>query len=99
MRTSKSLGEIMVGAHASVLAQAGQHVHILMDDGDGRRRVKQEARWLAAGGATGSIDLWSTPRVLKHAGQQPGWIRNGLTWQQVYTQMRPFDNGLPPLPG
>lgn len=98
VRTPKSLGEIMVGAHASLLAQAGERVYILMDDGDGRRRMKQEVGWLAGSGATGSIDLWSTPRVLKHAGQQPGWIKNGLTWQQVYTQMRPFDNGLPPLP-
>jgi hypothetical protein len=98
VRTSKSLGEIMVGAHASVLAQKGQHVYILMDDRDGRRRVKQEVRWLAANGAAGSIDLWSTPHVLKQADQNAGWIKNGLTWEQVYKQMRPFDAGLPPLP-
>lgn len=97
VRSRRSLGEIMVGAHASVLAQAGQHVYVLMDDADGRRRMQREMRHLAHLGISGAIQLWSTPQVLKQAGQQSGWIMRSLSWDAVYEQMRRFDDGLPPL--
>jgi hypothetical protein len=35
--------------------------------------------------------------VLKHAAQQPGWIKGGLGWEAVYKQMCTFDDGLSPL--
>lgn len=43
VRQPKSLGEILVIAHASVYAQDGVDVFILMDEGDGRRRAKEES--------------------------------------------------------
>lgn len=95
VRSGASLGEIMVLAHASIRAQAGQDVFVLMDDGDGRRRAKAEQDWLAER-AAGRLTLWSTPQVLR-AAEQPGWIGKGLTWSAVYKQMRTFDDGLRPL--
>lgn len=98
IRSGKSLGEIMVLAHASVLVQQGQDVFVLIDEGDGRRRAAREMDWLATAGAAGRLTLWSTRQVLRYASEQTGWIRDGLTWQAVYRQMRAFDDGLPPLP-
>lgn len=95
VRSGASLGEIMVLAHASIRAQAGQDVFVLMDDGDGRRRAKAEQDWLAKR-AAGRLTLWSTPQVLR-AAEQPGWIGKGLTWSAVYNQMCTFDDGLRPL--
>lgn len=95
VRSRKSLGEIMVLAHASVLAQSGINVIVLMDEQDGRERALREQVWLRRRAAPGHVALWSTKQVLKQA--QPAWIAGGLTWQQVYEQMRPFDAGLPPL--
>jgi hypothetical protein len=96
VRTGASLGEIMVIAHASVLAQQNQDVFVLLDDRDARRRAKDERDWLAKR-APGQLTLWSTPQVLRAAAGQQGWIVNGLTWDAVYNQMRKFDDGLPPL--
>lgn len=92
---TNSLGEIMVLAHASVLAQDGTDVFVLIDDTDGRRRARREQQWLEVHGAPGRMTLWSTPQVLKQA--DPAWFVGGLTWQQVYNRMRPFDDGLPAL--
>lgn len=97
IRTPKSLGEIMVLAHASVFAQQGQNVYVLIDEGDGRRRALREIAWLQKNQATGRLTLWNTPQVLKHASRQDGWIKGGLAWEAVYRQMRRFDDGLPPL--
>ncbi|MBL8929406.1 MAG: hypothetical protein JNL54_04710 [Kineosporiaceae bacterium] len=98
VRDRKSLGEILVLAHASVLVQQGQEVYVLIDEGDGRRRAQREIRWLEGRLAPARLTLWGTSQVLRHASQQTGWIRGGLTWQAVYEQMRPFDDGLPLLP-
>ena len=98
VRDKKSLGEIMVLAHASCLAQQGATVFVLIDESDGRRRAEREALWL--GGqrhVDGSLVLWGTGQVLRYAGQR-GWLAGNMTWKQVYNQMRPFDDGLPPLP-
>jgi len=46
IRTGKSLGEIMVLAHASELAQQGKDVHVLIDEIDGRSRAVREIDWL-----------------------------------------------------
>jgi hypothetical protein len=97
VRDSRSLGEIMVLAHASVLAQHGAQVYVLMDDGDARRRARVEKGWLERAAVPGVLTLWSTPQVLHDAARHEGWIRGGLTVQQVYDKMRAFDDGLPPL--
>jgi hypothetical protein len=96
IRSKKSLGEIMVLAHASVYVQQGQDVFVLMDDGDGRRRVSREAQWLRDQGHKCQLVLWSTRRVLQEAGRQEGWLKGGLAWEQVYDQMTAYDDGLLP---
>jgi hypothetical protein len=96
VRSRKSLGEIMVLAHASVYAQQGHDVFVLIDDGDGRRRASREARWLRSHGHISRFDLWSTRRVLQESARHEGWIKGGLTWEQVYDQMTAYDDGLLP---
>ncbi|WP_436528993.1 hypothetical protein [Actinoplanes sp. HUAS TT8] len=96
VRSGKSLGEIMVLAHASVFVQQGENVFVLIDDGDGRRRASREARWLRDNGHHHRLDLWSTRRLVQEAGRHEGWIVNGLTWQQVYDEMIAYDDGLLP---
>jgi hypothetical protein len=95
VKTRRSLGEIMVLAHASSLAQDGTDVFVLLDDGDGRDRCRREQAWLERHGAPGRLALWSTRQVLKQA--DPSWSVGGLTWQQIYKKMRKFDDGLPAL--
>lgn len=97
VRTPRDLGEIMVLAHASVYVQRGHHVFVLMDERDGRARAAKERDWLTGQNAAGTLILWSTRQVLKHAAQQPGWIKGGLGWEAVYKQMCTFDDGLSPL--
>ncbi|MFP5347776.1 MAG: hypothetical protein ACLGIA_12220 [Actinomycetes bacterium] len=92
---TRSLGEIMVLAHASTLVQAGTTVFVLIDETDGRRRCQREQQWLVGKGASGRLHMWSTGQVLKQA--NAGWFVGGHTWQQVYNQMRRFDDGLLPL--
>ena len=84
IRRSESLGEIMVLAHASVYAQQGNQVFVLMDESDGRRRARREQEWLAKQSGLGQITLWSTLRVLRAAARHQGWIAGGLTWEVVY---------------
>jgi hypothetical protein len=86
-------GEIMVLAHASVFAQRGIDVFVLMDETDGRRRAAREVQWLRSQGAAGALALWSTRQVLQEAGRQTGWIKGDKTWEQVYDGMREFDDG------
>lgn len=80
IRDRKSLGEIMVLAHASVYAQRGTNVFVLIDDGDGRKRAGQEAVWLREQGYASILTLWSTRQVLQEACGAPagsGAIRAG----------------------
>jgi hypothetical protein len=96
VRETKSLGEIMVLAHASVFAQHGADVFVLMDETDGRRRAAQEVQWLRSQSAPGALALWSTRQVVQEAGRQTGWIKGNQTWEQVYDGMTAFDDGLLP---
>jgi hypothetical protein len=92
VKSGRSLGEIMVLAHASALAQGGTDVFVLLDDGDGRHRCHREQEWLERHRGPGRLVLWSTPQVLKQA--DPSWFVGGLTWRRVYEKMREFDDGL-----
>lgn len=96
VRDTKSLGEIMVLAHASVYVQQGTNVFVLIDEGDGRRRASKEAKWLRDRGNTSTLTLWSTRQVLQEAGRRTGWIKGDKTWEQVYDQMTAVDDGLRP---
>lgn len=96
MRDKKSLGEIMVLAHASVFVQQGTNVFVLIDESDGRHRAGKEARWLRDQGCSSILTLWSTRQVLQEAGRRTDWIKGDKTWQQVYDAMTTFDDGLRP---
>jgi hypothetical protein len=96
VRSKKSLGEIMVLAHASFYVQQGQDVFVLIDDGDGRRRASREAQWLRDQQYKKRLVLWSTRQVLREAGRHQCWIKGDLTWEQVYDQMTAYDDGLTP---
>ena len=96
VRDSKSLGEIMVLAHASVYVQQGINVFVLIDEGDGRQRAGKETRWLRDQGCSSMLTLWSTRQVLQEAGRRTGWIKGVKTWEQVYDAMTAFDDGLRP---
>jgi hypothetical protein len=96
VRDKKSLGEIMVLAHASVYVQQGVSVFVLIDEGDGRKRAGREARWLRDEGCTSVLTLWSTRQILQDAGRHTGWIKSDKTWEQVYDAMTAFDEGLRP---
>lgn len=95
VKARKNLGEIMVLAHASVLAQRGTDVFVLIDESDGRGRGRREQQWLKDKGASGRLYMWRTKQVLKNADAH--WFVDGCTWEDVYQQMRPFDDGLLPL--
>ena len=96
-RDPRSLGEIMVLAHASVRVQQGQTVFVLMDERDGRRRAGLEDDWLVRCEAPGKLVLWNTRQVLRDAATKPDMITGGLAWETVYKQMTKFDDGLPRL--
>ncbi len=95
LRIPESLGEILVIAHASVLAAQGTDVFLLIDDTDGRQRALREMKHLRAVAAPGAVRLWSTPQIL--SGSDPAWVSRGQSWQRVYQAMRAFDDGLVPL--
>lgn len=96
MRDRRSLGEIMVLAHASIYAQQGVDVFVLIDENDGRRRAGREAMWLRRQECLGTFTLWSTRQVLQEAGRRTDWIKGQRTWEQVYDAMTAFDDGLRP---
>lgn len=96
VRERRSLGEIMVLAHASVFVQQKLDVFVLIDDRDGRRRAEREAEWLARRGHRKRLTLWSTRQVLREAGRRQGWIQGELTWEEVYDRMTAYDDGLIP---
>lgn len=99
-RTGKDLGETMVIAHAAVAAEAGNHVIVLIDDGDGCRAATAEAKRLqrlqARGQAVGSIGLIHTVTVLERAaGGEHLPDRNAM--RDLYSRLRSLDDGLPLL--
>jgi len=71
LKHPKDLGETMVIAHAVVVAEAGETVTVLIDDGPGARTATAEISRLrrlhASGRAVGSIRLVSTLTVLELA--------------------------------
>lgn len=100
VRSGKDLGETMVIAHASVAADAGAHVIVLIDDGGGCRAAATEARRLqrlqANGNSVGSIALIHTVTVLERAaGSEHLPDKNAM--QDLYGRLRALDDGLPPL--
>ena len=100
LKHPQDLGETMVIAHAVVVAEAGETVTVLIDDGPGTRIATVEIRRLrrlqASGRAVGSIRLVSTLTVLERAAGGP-YIPDKLAMRTIYTRLRDLDDGLPPI--
>lgn len=100
LRSGKDLGEVMVTAHAAIAAEAGDDVLILMDDAQGRRRVKREQERLdrlrRRFPQIGTIRLLSTRTVLEAACRR-GIIPDKAALQKLYQRLRELDDGLPPI--
>lgn len=96
----EDLGETMVIAHAVLMAESGDEVTILIDDGPGARTASAEIQRLkrleASGRAVGSIKLVNTLTVLERAaGGQ--FIPDRSAMRSIYGRLRPLDDGLPPI--
>lgn len=95
----KDLGEIMVIAHAAVLAENGLDVTVIIDDGSGRRLALQEQRRLVRlkmqGRQCGGITLLSTVGIL-HAAKKRQLIEPAQL-KVLYLRMKRLDDGLLPF--
>lgn len=96
----KDLGEVMVIAHAVVLAENGMDVRIVIDDGYGARLANSEARRLERirnqGCAVGAVSLFRTVTILKVAVMK-GLIADRGELRRLYDRMRGLDDGLEPI--
>jgi predicted nucleic acid-binding protein len=100
LRRPKDLGEIMVIAHAVVIAEAGRQVTVLIDDGEGARTATSEINRLQrlrrSGHSVGSIALVNTLTVLEIAAQKK-YIPDKAHMRHLYRRLREVDDGLPPI--
>ena len=100
IRRSEDLGEVMVIAHAVVMAEGGNDVYVLIDDGGGRKMAGSEARRLdrlrRAGRNVGAIWLVGTVTVLDSAfGGE--YLPDRGAMRDLYQRLRGLDDGLQPL--
>lgn len=97
LTAGKDLGEVMVVAHAAVQAEAGQHVVVLIDDGQGAQLATSEMRRLkrleAAGRPVGTIRLMNTTTVLKRAAGSVH-LADRAAMRRIYQQLQELDDGL-----
>ncbi len=97
LKQRRDLGEIMVIAHASRLAEAGDSVVILIDDANGQAVAQSEQRRLDRLGTTqpavGSIALITTTDVLAQVACTP-FIPDRNRMISVYRQLKECDDGL-----
>ncbi|MFE3455913.1 hypothetical protein ACFXKD_00080 [Nocardiopsis aegyptia] len=100
LRRPRDLGELMVIAHAVVIAEAGQQVSVLIDDGEGARTATSEINRLErlrrSGRTVGSITLVSTLTVLELAAQKKH-VSGKADMRRLYGRLRELDDGLPPI--
>jgi hypothetical protein len=100
LKHPKDLGETMVIAHAVVVAESGETVTVLIDDGSGARIATSEINRLrrlrTSGHTVGSIRLVSTLTVLERAARGQH-IPDKATMRGIYERLRGLDDGLPPI--
>lgn len=100
MRRLADLGETMVLAHASVAAEAGTEVLVLIDDDGGQQDFVREVRRLqhrrADGHPVGRIGLVQAITVLERAAGSE-YLPNRQAMRDFYGRLRNLDDGLPPL--
>lgn len=99
---ANDLGEIMVVAHAVVLAEAGSDVTVLIDDQRGARIATLEIRRLerlkSQGRSVGAIKLINTVTVLQKAAGT-AHIPTKSAMRDIYGRLRGLDDGLMPIDG
>lgn len=99
-KQAKDLGELMVVAHAVVLAEAGHDVTVLIDDQAGRQIAESEKRRLRRlkdnRRPVGSLTIAGTITILMGAARN-GDIPNAAEMRSLYGRMRRLDDGLVPL--
>jgi hypothetical protein len=97
LKHGRDLGELMVIAHASRLAEAGDSVVILIDDANGQALAQSEQRRLDRLGTTqptvGSITLMTTPQILSQVAHT-SLIPDRTTMRSIYRQLKKCDDGL-----
>jgi hypothetical protein len=97
LKHPKDLGEILVLAHATVCAEGGADVVVLIDDGGGAKLAAIEAarlhRFRANGRSVGSLSLLNTPLVLERAAGRK-YLPDRKAMRQIYTRLRSLDDGL-----
>jgi hypothetical protein len=97
LKQGRDLGEIMVIAHASRLAEAGDSIVILIDDANGQALARSEQRRLDRLGTTqpavGSITLMTTPQILSQVART-SLVPNRTKMRSVYRQLKACDDGL-----
>lgn len=100
-RRPQDLGELMVVAHASVRAERGESVLVLIDDGAGQNLVMKEIgrikRLRSKGNtAVGSIQIITTVTVLERAAGSK-YIPDRQKMRKLYERLRELDNSLQPI--
>jgi hypothetical protein len=97
IQQGRDLGELMVIAHAAVLADAGQDVVILIQEHDGTMLARHEAaRFARLAPRRGTIRVWNSQTVLLRAAGSPQ-IPDKAVMKDIYEAMRPRDAALPPI--
>lgn len=97
---ANDLGELMVFAHAVRIAEQGDDVAVLIDDGPGVKRAVPEIRRLqmlaSRGQSVGQIKLISTVGVLERAIGAKHIPTKG-EMKSIYSKLRKLDDGLMPI--
>lgn len=96
MRQRKDLGELMVIAHAAVLAEAGEKVTILIQERDGTAMARRESDRVTRLPKAGVLNVWDTQTVLLRAAGSPE-VPDKPTMERLYNAMRPLDAALVPI--
>lgn len=100
MKQRKDRGELMVIAHAVVLAESGAEVFVIVDDGDGRRFAAREQerlnRMRRSDATVGKIFVIGTVDIVGRAVKQ-GFIETKSDLQKVYAKLKELDDGLVPI--
>lgn len=94
---ARDLGEVMVVAHAAVLAEAGNRVTVLIDDGGGASLAARESarldRLRLKRPEYGSLSLANTESVLAAAAGGPH-LPDRASMRRTYEALRRCDDGL-----
>lgn len=96
-RQAKDLGEVMVVTHAVAIAETGQNVQVIIDDGDGvalANAQRQRLDRLRRGGQpVGGLAVFNTHTILEQAAGAKE-IPDKAAMRKIYEQLRGCDDGL-----